>query len=45
MHSNTGCRNVVNQVGGQTDIIFDGGSTVIGPNELFIGQLELLKRI
>ena len=34
---------LVNQVGGQTDIIFDGGSTVIGPHGNVIGQLELFK--
>jgi NAD+ synthase (glutamine-hydrolysing) len=34
---------LVNQVGGQTDIIFDGGSTVIGPNGNIIGQLHLFK--
>jgi NAD+ synthase (glutamine-hydrolysing) len=32
---------LVNQTGAQTDIIFDGGSTVIGPNGNIIGQLEL----
>jgi NAD+ synthase (glutamine-hydrolysing) len=34
---------LVNQVGAQTDLIFDGGSTVIGPNGNIIGQLELFK--
>ena len=33
----------VNQVGGQTDIIFDGGSTVLCSNGNIIGQLELFK--
>lgn len=34
---------LVNQVGGQTDVIFDGGSTVMGSNGNIIGQLDLFK--
>jgi NAD+ synthase (glutamine-hydrolysing) len=34
---------LVNQVGAQTDIIFDGASTVMGPNGNIIGQLKLFK--